>query len=166
MKLPQVEPFVAHCICHGAILLALKGLYLALSLIATPHACEWAVLTVLAWYIVDNMSLRCCRQDAEAGLHRLIAQCDASLASISDLAVRYESIDKRCQAANFRHLRARDATLRELNWTAFCRRCILLEHLRVFRGESRGDATVRRFASDGDINCGGRPLPRTHSFTT
>ena len=25
--------------------------------------------------------------------------------------MRYESIDRRCQAANFRHLRARDATL-------------------------------------------------------
>jgi hypothetical protein len=163
MKLPQVEPVVVHCVCHGILLLALKGLYLALNIFMTSQACEWAVLTVLAWCIIDSATLRGCRHDAEAGLVSLIAKCDSSLAAIGHLALRYESIERRCQAANLRHLRARDATLRELNWMAFCRRCILLEHLRVIRCEA--STSPRRSASDGNLDLHGS-LARTHSLTS
>lgn len=163
MHLPQVEPFVAHCVCHGILLVALKGLYLALNAFMTASACEWAIFTVLAWCIIDSMSLRSGRHDAEAGLTSLIAKCDSSLAAIGHLALRYESIDRRCQAANLKLLRARDATLRELNWMAFCRRCILLEHLRLIRGEA--STSPRRSASDGNLDLHGS-LARTHSLTT
>ena len=162
MKTPQVEPVVVHCVCHGLLLLALKGIYLALNIFMTSQACEWAVLTVLAWCIIDSTTLRGCRHDAEVGLVHLIAKCDASLAAIGDLALRYESIDRRCQAANLKHLRARDATLRELNWMAFCRRCILLEHARVIRGDP--DLGPMRSASDGTLDLRGS-LIRTHSLT-
>jgi hypothetical protein len=156
-----------HCVFHGILLLLLKGLYLALNVFMTSQACEWAVLTVLAWCIIDDASLRGGRRDAEAGLASLIAKCDASLAAISDLAMRYESIDRRCQAANLKHLRARDGTLRQLNWMAFCRRCILLEHLRIIRGDapecSHRSKIAQRSASDGDMLAG--PLSRLHSLT-
>jgi hypothetical protein len=163
MKLPPIEPVIVHCALHGTLLVLLKGLYLILNIFMTSNACEWALLTALAWFILDSCLLWRDSGNAERGLIVLIDKCESSLAAIRDLAMRYESIDRRCQAANFRHLRARDSSVRELNWVAFCRRCLILEHAHsIRRGNQRA---VPRTHSDGDIATTSLSLERTHSIS-
>jgi len=163
MKLPHITPFAEFCICRGSLLLMLTGLLIAVKIYAIPNASEWATVVILFWLILENLFARGAIDDAERGLTHLIADCDASLAAISKLALRYESIDKRYQAANLKRLRARDATLRELNWAAFCRRCILLEQLRLVKGEVAPAWASMRSASEGDMSTHISRLARTNS---
>jgi hypothetical protein len=164
----NIDPFVLRCILHGFLLLFLKGCYLLMTLLVTSQTCEWVVLTALAWFALDSWWLWGLHDEADRGLVHLIARCEASLAAVRDLTMRYEAIDKKCQAATLKHLRARDATLRELNWMAFCRRCLLLEHMRRVKLRSANTSPnvvpVLRSASDGEL-CPTSPMVRTHSLT-
>jgi hypothetical protein len=140
----KLDPMLVHCAEHVLILLCLKGIYLLLNILMSASACEWAFLTALAWFIIDSHTLTGELHTAETSLVQLITQCDESLRLIQDLALRYEFIDRRCQAANLKHLRARDATIRELNWMAFCRRSLILEHMRGIK------LALRRTSSESE----------------
>jgi hypothetical protein len=131
----SIDPWVVHCILHGVLISALRGFYLVFNLIMSSQACEWAVLTALAWYMIDSRWLWREVQDAERNLASLVNKCDASLKAIHELSMRYESIDRRCQAVTMKQLRARDKKLREMNWVAFCRRALCLEHMRALHKE-------------------------------
>jgi len=147
-----MDPMLLHCAEHILVLLCLKGIYLALNIIMSASACDWAILTALAWFIIDSHSLTGELHATETSLLQLVAKCDSALAAVSDLTMRYEAIDRRCQAANLKHLRARDATIRELNWTAFCRRCLILEHMRGIK------LALRRTCSESEITSRVQPL--------
>ena len=125
-----VDPMLLFSLQHVLVLLCLKGAYLALNALMSPAACEWAFLTAFAWFILDSYNLTGELRAAERDLTPLIARCDESLRLIQGLALRYEAIDRRCQAVTLKSLRTHDATIKELNWTAFCRRCLILEHMR------------------------------------
>ena len=142
---PKLDPMLVHCAEHVLVLLCLKGIYLALNVIMSASACDWAILTALAWFIIDSHSLTGELHAAETSLLHLIAKCDESVRHVQDLALRYDAIDRRCQAAALKTLRTRDATIRELNWMAFCRRSLILEHMRGIK------LALRRTCSESEI---------------
>lgn len=154
-----IDPVLIRCIVHGFILLIIKACYLGLHLLFTAQTCEWVALTGLAWFCLDSWWLWNLNTKAETGLVHLIDKCEASVAAVRDLTMRYEAIDRRCQALTLKQFRARDSNIREMNWMAFCRRVICLEHVRV----ARKGCQLQRPASDGSIS---NPefLARTHSF--
>lgn len=161
----KVDPILKQCAQHVVILLALKGAYLCLNILMSASASEWAFLTVFSWFVMDSYSLTGELRAAERSLDSLVARCDASLRSIHDLALRYDAVDRRCQAATLKHLRARDANIREMNWMAFCRRVICFEHVRMIRRDCCGeDCAMRRPASDGNMQAQSC-LMRTHSLS-
>ena len=147
-----MDPMLVRCILHGFLLLIIKACYLGLHLLLTAQTCEWVVLTGLAWFTLDSWWLWNVNSEAERDLGHLVARCDSALAAVRDLTMRYEAIDKKCQTLTLKALRARDATIRELNWTAFCRRCLILEHMRGIK------LALRRTCSESEIVSRVQPL--------